>query len=124
MAIIKIESFKPEDEKKIPELLENITEKIAERLDWSGKGLRVYFTEIPENCYAFGGEIGKELSKEAFPPMVHLYVQEKREKSAVDIMVKTVAEQVAKVFEISPENVYVMVNKYGKNEMFMYGKYI
>ena len=124
MAIIKIESFKPADEKKIPELLENITKEIAAKLDWSGKGLRVYFTEIPKGGYAFGGEIGQGLEKEQFPPVVHLYVQEKRGKAEVDTIVKTTAEQVGKTFGISPENVYVLVNKYGKNQMFMYGKYI
>lgn len=124
MAIIKIESLKPEDEKKIPELLENITKEIANKLDWSGKGLRVYFTEIPKGCYSFGGEIGQGLENEKFPPVVHVYVQEKREKAAVDTIVKTAAEQVGKTLGISPENVYVLVNKYGKNEMFMYGKYI
>ena len=124
MAIIKIESFKPEDEMKIPKLLENITRDISEKLDWSGKALRVYFTEIPKGDYAFGGKIGYGLSKDEFPPIVHVYIQEKREKTAVDTIVKCVAQQVGKTFNISPENVYVLVNKYGKNEMFMYGKYI
>lgn len=124
MAIIKIESLKPNDESKIPQLLENITKEISTKLDWSGKGLRVFFTEIPKGCYAFGGKLGESLAEDEFPPVVHVYVQEKREKKVVDTIVKTTAEQVGKTFGISPENVYVLVNKYGKNEMFMYGKYI
>ena len=124
MAIIKIESLAPRDKEKIPQMLENVTKEISKKLNWSGKALRVYFTEIPKGCYAFGGEIGGEMSDDKYPPIVHLYVQEKREKKAVDAIVRTVADQVGKAFGISPENVYVLVNKYGKEEMFMYGKYI
>ena len=124
MAIIKIESLAPRDKEIIPKMLLNITNEISRKMDWSGKGLRVYFSQIEKGAYAFGGEIGEEVLNDKFPPVVHLYVQEKREKKAVDVIVRTTAEEVGKAFGISPENVYVLVNKYGKDEMFMYGKYI
>ena len=68
--------------------------------------------------------MGKYPEKEKFHPVVHLYVKKDRDKKTVDTIVKTIADVLGSEFDISPENVMVLVERFDKNTMYIHGKYI